>query len=115
MSGQVPVFTVRQADVDAIRELIEAVTKRSNHTAVTVPAADFAAWLVAMGKEAFYTHMSANGLTWTRAGYQVFGDPTAGPMLSVTCDGVPAPWVTFPNTEGSRRFMFHYEMIKESE
>lgn len=102
-------FEVSAELVADILALIMALTSRSRSSAVTVPAAEFPAWLVALGKEDFYANTSRSGMRFVRSGYVIMGDDQVnGPMLSVTCDTPPAPWVSFPETEGDRRYMFRY-------
>lgn len=103
------IFEVNAALVREIKTLIRDITNRSRSSAVTVPAEDFPAWLVALGKEHFYAQTMRSGQTFIRSGYAWVGDPVTGPMLSVTCDTPPAPWVSFPDTEGDRRYVFRYE------
>lgn len=104
-----PPFEVSAALVQEIRTFISDCIRMSRHTALIVPTADFPAWLVALGKDDFHAHMSKSGHRFVRAGYAFIGDdPVTAPMLSVTCDTPPAPWVSFPETEGDRRYMFRY-------
>jgi hypothetical protein len=103
-----PPFEVSADLVRDLKALIADLTNRSRSSAVTVPAVDFPAWLVALGKEHFYAQTMRSGQTFIRSGYAWVGDPVDGPMLSVTCDTPPAPWVSFPETEGDRRYVFRY-------
>ena len=109
-SGQLPApFQVDPDLVRTLKELVGLVVARSRHTTLTVPAADFPAWLVALGKEDFHAQTTRNGGMFIRSGYTLVGeDPINSPMVSVTCDTPPAPWVHFPRTEGDRRYMFRY-------
>lgn len=111
-SGQLPPpFSVDPGLVQELQRLIREVTRHSRHTTVTVPAADFPAWLVALGKTDFHAQTTKSGANFIRSGYAWVGDdPVNSPMLSVTCDTPPAPWVSFPQTEGDRRYMFRFTM-----
>lgn len=102
-------FTVDPDLVRELQHLVQVLVSHSNHTALTVPTSQFPAWLVALGRESFYAHTTKNGLRFIRAGYVVIGDdPANSPMVSVNCDTPPAPWVSFPETEGDRRYVFRY-------
>lgn len=108
-AGQLPPpFEVNPDLVRELQELVQALTGRSRSSSLTVPAADFPAWLVALGKKDFHAQTTKGGQQFVRSGYTWIGDPVDGPMLSVTCDTPPAPWVSFPATEGDRRYMFRY-------
>lgn len=109
-SGQLPtVFTISAELVKELQDLARAVAAHSSYTMLTVPAADFPAWLAALGRESFYAHTTRSGSRFIRSGYAVIGpDTLKAPMLSVSCDTPPAPWVSFPETEGDRRYMFRY-------
>jgi hypothetical protein len=109
MNGQLPpVFVVNPDLVHELKAFILDATNRSRSSTFTVPAEDFPAWLVALGKDDFHAQTTKSGQTFIRSGYAWVGDPVDGPMLSVTCDTPPAPWVSFPTGEGSRRYMFRY-------
>lgn len=116
-SGQLPApFEVNADLVRELQALIRNLASRSTFTSLTVPAADFPAWLAALGKEDFHAQRSRSGKTFIRAGYTLVGeDPINSPMLSVTCDTPPAPWVSFPEGEGTRRYMFRHTLISTNE
>lgn len=105
-------FAVDAQLLSEVRALIGRLVARSSSSAFTVPATEFPAWLAALGKGAFYAHTTKSGMRFIRAGYAVIGDwkdPDA-PIVTVTCDQPPAPWVTFPETEGDRRYLFRYNI-----
>lgn len=111
MNAQLPTpFAVDAQLLRDVQALIQHSAARSSHTSFTVPTAEFPAWLAALGKDSFYAHTTKSGSRFIRAGYAVIGDSTDAnaPMVSVTCDTPPAPWVSFPETEGDRRYMFRY-------
>lgn len=117
MTTQLPApFEVRESLVRELRHLIQSIAARSSMTYLTVPAAEFPAWLLALGRESFYAHTMRSGQKFIRAGYAVIGDnPTESPMVSVTCDTPPAPWVSYPEDEGNRRYMFRYNLLSDNE
>lgn len=125
MSREMPQFVVDMEVVRACEALIQHVIRHSSHTTLNVPAHEFPAWLVALGKKDFHAQVTRGGVKFVRAGYTWFAggeiDSTGagGPILSVMCNEPPAPWVTFPAAEGDRRYMFHYTTnplhTKESE
>jgi hypothetical protein len=111
MNSQLPApFMINPDLVRELQAFVLELTNRSRSSTVTVPAADFPAWLVALGKDDFHAQRTKSGQTFVRSGYAWVGDPVDGPMLSVTCDTPPAPWVSFPEAEGDRRYMFRYTM-----
>lgn len=109
-SSQLPApFVVNPDLVQELQALIQHMVSRSRATNLTVPATDFPAWLVALGKDDFHAQTTKGGAQFIRSGYAWIGDdPVTAPMVSVTCDTPPAPWVSFPETEGDRRYMFRY-------
>lgn len=110
MNGQLPApFVLDPEFIHDLQALIQQAATRSSHTTFNVPPAEFPAWLAALGKDSFYAHTTRSGSRFIRAGYAVIGDDTAtAPMVSVTCDTPPAPWVSFPEAEGDRRYKFRY-------
>lgn len=104
-------FRVHHELVARLEALIQELAQRSRMTTLTVPAEEFPAWLVVLGKEDFHATVGKNGNQWIRSGYALLGeDPATAPMMSVSCDTPPAPWVAFPSAEGDRRYMFRYEL-----
>lgn len=116
-SGQLPApFMVSVALVEDIKALVQNLASRSRSSNLTVTPAEFPAWLVALGKEDFHAQRTRSGMTFVRAGYTLIGDdPVNSPMVSVTCDTPPAPWVSFPGGEGTRRYMFRYNLLSDNE
>ena len=112
MNSQLPApFVVNPELVRDIQALLQNLATRSRYTTLTVSVDEFPAWLVALGRDDFHAYMSKNGHRFISSGMAHIVKtvrPDEMRIVSVSCDTPPAPWVSFPEAEGDRRYMFRY-------
>jgi hypothetical protein len=102
-------FTVDGDAVLQVKHLIGELVKHARWTQMNVSTADFPVWCAALGVNSFLSFRRKAGHTWVSTGttHLVTTDnQDEYRMVSVNCDQAPADWVTFPDGEGDRRWMF---------
>lgn len=102
-------FTVDPDKVLQVKHLIGELIKHARWTQLNVSTDDFPVWCAALGVDSFLSFRRRSGHTWVSTGttHQVTTDNESEfRMVSVNCDRAPAHWVTFPDGEGDRRWMF---------
>jgi hypothetical protein len=110
MSDTVPLsFDIDAGTLASIDLLISEMAERSRYTTVQVPAVDFPAWLAALGADEFHSHSSemregGKLRLYQRVQSNILRRGEA--MFSVTSEGLPSTWVTFPEPGAVNYYQF---------